>query len=148
MKVSEIMTRSAHTILPDATVEQASRKMRDDNIGLLTVCEAGKIFGVVTDRDIVVRSIASGLTPHLTTVREIMTRKPLCCYDDQSITEATKMMEKNQLRRLIVINRENQLVGVLTVTDLALKSTNEKLSGQVLHKVTGKGTRMGERQQT
>jgi CBS domain-containing protein len=135
MKVCQIMTMSAQTILPDATLEQASRKMRDFKIGLLPVIEKGNVLGVITDRDIVVRSIAEGRNPHLTTVREVMSPKAISCYEDQSITEASRIMEKSHIRRLVVLNRQNQLTGVLTVTDLAFSSEKEKLSGHVLHKV-------------
>lgn len=137
MKVREIMTKTAQTILPDATVEQASQKMRDYNIGLLPVVEEGKVLGVVTDRDIVVHAIAEARNPHLTTIREVMTEKPFSCYEDQSVTEASRIMEKHHVRRLIVLNRRHKLAGVLTLTDMALKIANEKLSGHLLHKVAG-----------
>jgi CBS domain-containing protein len=137
MKVREIMTKTAQTILPDATVEQASQKMRDYNIGLLPVVGKGKILGAVTDRDIVVHAVAEGRNPYLTTVREVMTQKPFSCYEDQSVTEASRIMQQHHVRRLIVIDRRNKLAGILTLTDLALKIPNEKLSGHLLHKVAG-----------
>ena len=135
MKVREIMTKMAQTIVPDATVEQASQKMRDYNIGLLPVVEEDKILGVVTERDIVVHAVAEGRHPHLTTVREIMKEKPSSCYEDQSVTEASRIMEKHHVRRLIVMNRRHKLAGILTITDFALKISNEELSGHLLHRV-------------
>jgi CBS domain-containing protein len=137
MKVSAVMTRSTKTILPDATVEQAARKMKDWNVGLLPVVHDGKVMGVVTDRDIVIRTVAENRNPHLTTVREIMTRKALCCDQDQPVGEAAKIMEKNHVRRLVVLNDQSRIVGVLTITDLALKAANEKLPAHVLQRVTG-----------
>ena len=137
MKVRKIMTKAAQTILPDATVEQASQKMRDYNIGLLPVVEEGKVLGVVTDRDIVVHVIAEARNPHLTTIREVMTGKPFSCFENQSVTEASRIMEKHGVRRLIVISHRHKLVGILTVTDLALKIANETLSGHLLHRVAG-----------
>ena len=135
MKVSQIMTKTAHTILPDATVEQAAQRMRDANVGLLPVVEESKVIGIVTDRDLAVRAIAQGRNPHLTTVRDVMTQEALWCYEDDAVTEASHVMEKNHIRRLVVMTRRHQFAGVLTLTDLALKFTNEKLSGHVLHKV-------------
>ena len=135
MKVSAVMTKSAQTILPDATVEQAAQSMRDHNIGLLPVVEDGKVLGIVTDRDLAIRVLAQGCNPHLTTVRDFMTTEALWCYEDESIFEASKIMEKNHVRRLIVMSRKHQLAGVLTVTDLALKFANEKLPGHILQKV-------------
>ena len=83
------MTKAAQTIGPDATVEQASQKMRDYNLGLLPVVEEDKLLGAVTERDVVVHAVAEGRHPHLTTVREIMREKPSVCYEDQSITDAS-----------------------------------------------------------
>jgi CBS domain-containing protein len=136
MKVRDIMTRSTQTILLDATIEQAARKMRDANIGLLPVVEEGKVLGAVTDRDIVIRSVAEGRNPHLTTVRDVMTEGVLYCYEDQSIAEASMIMEEHHVRRLLVMDAQNRLAGMLTVTDLALKG-NEKLPGHVLNRVAG-----------
>ena len=135
MKVLEIMTTMAQTILPDATVQQASERMRDYNVGLLPVVEGGKIFGALTDRDIVVHVIAEGHNPHLTTVREVMTRKPFVCYEDQPVTEAARIMQQHHVRRLLVMNRLNKLSGIVTLTDMALKIPNQKLSGRLLHNV-------------
>jgi len=135
MKVMDIMTKVAQTIGPDATVEQASQKMRDYNIGLLPVVEEYKLLGAVTERDVVVHAVAEGRHPHLTTVREIMREKPSVCYEDQSITDASKIMEKHHVRRLIVMNRRHQLAGILTITDFALKIPNQELSRHLLHRV-------------
>ena len=137
MKVSAIMTKSTQTILPDATLEQAARKMMDYNIGLLPVVEEGRVLGAVTDRDLVIRGMAESRNPHLTIVREVMTPLSVCCYEDQTVTEASKIMEKNHVRRLMVVDHAGRLTGVLTLTDLALKITNEKLPGHVLHRVAG-----------
>lgn len=135
MKVNAIMTKQARTILPDATVEQAARLMRDYHVGLLPVVEDDTLFGIVTDRDLAIRALAEGRNPHLTTVREVMTPEALWCYDDESITEASRIMEKNHVRRLIIKNRQHKLSGVLTITDLARRTANEKLPGHVLHRV-------------
>ena len=135
MKVSTIMSRQTRTILPDATVEQAARKMRDHEIGLLPIVEENQIIGIVTDRDLAIRALAEGRNPHLTTVREVMTPEALWCYEDDSITDAAKIMEKHRVRRLLVKNRKHELTGVLTVTDLATRAANEKLPGHVLHKL-------------
>ena len=129
------MTKTAQTNLPDSTVEQAVKKMHEHNIGLQPVGERNRIPGVVTDRDLAVRVIAEGRHSHLTTVRNVMTHKTVHCYDVQTVTGASKAMEKNQLRRLIITTGDDRFAGVLTITDLALKVANEKLPRHVLHKV-------------
>jgi CBS domain-containing protein len=129
------MSKAVKTIMPDATVEQAATAMRNHNVGILPVVEAGKLYGVVTDRDLVLRGIATGRNPRLTTVREVMTPNVLHCYGDQSITEVVKLMEKNRLRRLVVRDRHEQLLGVVSLSDLAVHLTNERVSGHLLGKL-------------
>ena len=138
MKVRDVMTSRVETISPDATVEQASRKMRDSNVGILPVVQIRPetILGTITDRDLVVRVLAVGRVPHLTTVREVMTPMPLWCYDDQTVTEVARLLEKNLLRRALVLDRNEKLVGIFSISDLAVKVANEKISGHVLSKIS------------
>lgn len=136
MKVKEVMTGGIETISPDSTLEQAARKMRLRDIGILPVVDEENILGVVTDRDLVLRGLAEGRPGHLTVVRQVMTPTALTCYDDQSIGEVSRLMEKNMVRRLLVLNRNEKLVGLVSLTDLALKVANEKVSGHVLSRIS------------
>jgi CBS domain-containing protein len=136
MKVKEVMTRSVETISPDATVEQAARIMLYLDIGILPVVDEGNLLGVVTDRDLVIRGLAVGRPSHLTVVRQVMTTKVQTCYEHQSITEITKLMQKNRVRRLLVLNRKGGLVGVVSLSDLALRLANERISGHVLSRIS------------
>jgi CBS domain-containing protein len=137
MKVSEVMTHGVESVSPAATLEQAAKKMRTRNVGFLPVIDGERVIGVVTDRDIVLRAVSEGMRPHMTTVREVMTAKPICCYDDQSITEVSLMMERNLVRRVVVVDRkEKALIGIITLSDIAAKLRDERLSGHVLNKVS------------
>lgn len=86
MKVKDVMTGGIETISPETTLEQAARRMRHRDIGILPVMEKDTILGVVTDRDLVLRGLAEGRSGHLTTVRQVMTPIALTCYEDQSIS--------------------------------------------------------------
>jgi CBS domain-containing protein len=136
MKVKEVMTGQIETISPDSTLEQAARKMCLRDIGILPVVDEDIILGVVTDRDLVMRGLAEGWPTHLTVIRQVMTPGAFTCYEDQSITEVSKLMEKNMVRRLLVLDRNEKLVGLVSLTDLALKVPNEKVSGHVLSKIS------------
>jgi CBS domain-containing protein len=136
MKVKEVMTGGIETISPDSTLEQAARKMRLRDIGILPVVDEDIILGVVTDRDLVLRGLAEGRPAHLTVVRQVMTPIAFTCYEDQSITEVSKLMEKNMVRRLLVLDRKEKLAGLVSLTDLALKVENEKVSGHVLSRIS------------
>jgi CBS domain-containing protein len=119
MLVQEIMTRGAECISLDGTVREAAEKMRQRNVGTLPVLDRGRLVGVVTDRDITVRATALGWRPECTPVRDVMTPQILFCFDDQDVTEAAALMRDKQVRRLVVLDREQRITGILSLGDLA-----------------------------
>jgi len=135
MKIYEVMTRGVETVSPGETIGRAAKKMETLNVGFLPVMESEKLIGVVTDRDIVTRAVAAGLNPHMTTVRQVMTRKTFTCHDEETLTEASLVMEKNLVHRLVVLDGQGRLVGIISLSDIAAKTGNERLSGHVLAKV-------------
>jgi CBS domain-containing protein len=134
--VREVMTFGVETISLAATLEQAAKKMKEHNVGILPVVEDEELLGAVTDRDIVLRAVSERLRPEMTRVREVMTPQAISCYEDQSITEASLLMEKHLVHRLIVLDRNEKLVGIVSLSDLAAKAKSEKLSGHVLGNVS------------
>src|SRR6266404_2281544 len=122
MRVRQIMTPKTETIPPSASIQNAARRMRDLNIGCLTVTENGRLVGIVTDRDICCRAVCDGVDPTETAVSTIMSRDVMCCFDDQDVTEAAQLMEDKHVRRLAVLNRKKDIVGFVSVDDLALYS--------------------------
>ena len=147
MQVSEIMTRLVHTVRADANLEQASRRLRDkcvgflpvveqvmvtgthqkkavlDEIGVHPVVEKEILVGVLGVRDIVVRAIALGMEPTKTPVSEIMHRDFARCYQDDEVSKALDVMEQRKVRRLIVLDREDEVAGVLSVSDISADDT-------------------------
>ncbi len=137
MQVHEIMTRGAQCTHPSATLQQAARMMRDLDVGPLPVCgENDRLVGMITDRDIVVRAIAEGLDPKTAQVREVMSPDILYCFEDQSVGEAAQLMKDWQVRRLVVLNSDKRLVGIISLGDLAAKTRDESLSGETLEHVS------------
>ncbi len=136
MKLSEIMTRSVEVVSPDETLQNAARKMRLRDVGFLPVCDGQRLVGTLSDRDITVRAVAEGLDPRSTAVRDLATQNLVWCFDDEDVVNAARKMRSKQIRRLMVINRQNkQLVGVVSLGDLAANGTRE-LSGEVLQSVS------------
>lgn len=136
MKLSEIMTREVEIIQPDDTLRIAAQKMRDRDIGFLPVCDGESLMGVLSDRDIAIRALADGMDINVMLGRDLMTSPAIYCFDDQDVTEAAKIMEENQIRRLVILGREDKrLVGVISLGDLARRGITD-LSGQVLQKVS------------
>jgi CBS domain-containing protein len=130
MLVKEIMTPSVDAVRPDATLQEAARRMRDTNVGSLPVSEAGKLLGMITDRDICCRAVAEGRDTARATVQEVMSRELMSCFSDDDIAEAAQLMERKHIRRLAVLNRDHTMAGFLSVDDLAHHS--HQLAGYVL----------------
>jgi CBS domain-containing protein len=126
------MTRDVQTVSPDTSLASAARKMRIWDIGFLPVMDRGIVLGVVTDRDIALRGLGEGRMPETTTIRQIMTPLVVWCYEDEVLTDAAEIMEENQVRRLVVFDRMNRLVGLLSLDDLATFMSSDRLLGSVL----------------
>ena len=135
MRVKDIMTRLVLMIPMDTSAEDAARLMRDHRIGLLPIGEKENIIGVITDRDIAVRVTAEGLNAKHTPVRDVMTRQWFYCFDDVDVEDACFMMEDRHVRRLLVFDRKRDLTGILSLDDVATRTTKEKLTGHALSKV-------------
>lgn len=136
MKLKQIMTNNIATIHLEDTVEAAARIMRDRDVGFLPVYEGNELVGVLSDRDIVVRCIAEGLSANAKLSQLLVTSPAISCFEDQSVEDAAQLMYKNQVRRLVILDRKTkQLVGVVSLGDLAIH-VGEKMSGEVLQHVS------------
>jgi CBS domain-containing protein len=109
--------------------------MKIHNVGLIPVGDRHNVVGVVTDRDITVRVTAEMRDPKHTPVGEIMTPGPEFCFEDEDIEEACLRMQDDHRRRLIVLNRQRDMVGVLSLADVAAKTSKERLTGHVLSQI-------------
>jgi CBS domain-containing protein len=136
MQLKEIMTRDVEVIHPNATVEEAAEKMEALDVGPLPVCDGDRLVGMVTDRDITVRATAVGVDPGVVTVRDVMTPDVVYAFEDQDVREAARLMEQHQIRRLVVLDRDKRLVGIVSLGDLAEDTRDEQMSGQVLKGVS------------
>jgi CBS domain-containing protein len=118
MFVREVMTRHAATVGAEETLEAAARRMKELGVGALPVLDRGQLAGIVTDRDLTVRAVATGADPRRTAVREAMTPQVVACREDDDIEEAARKMEQRAVRRIMVLDREGGLSGMLSVEDL------------------------------
>jgi CBS domain-containing protein len=136
MLLRDVMTSSLEVIEPQATVKEAAEKMRLQDVGVLPVCEADRLVGMITDRDIAVRAVAQGRDPIATQVRDAMTPDVICCFDDDDVQKAIALMEEKQIRRLMVCDHSKHPIGIVSLGDLAVRLHNEHLSGEVLENVS------------
>src|SRR5207253_6125561 len=95
-----------------------------------------RLAGMLTDRDIAVRAVAEGKDPAACKVRDAMTPDVVYCYDDQPVEEAERVMKEKQIRRLLVLNRDKRLVGIVSLGDLAVRTGDREQVGEVLHQVS------------
>jgi CBS domain-containing protein len=130
------MTPAVEVISPDATLQEAAARMKARDIGPLPVCDRDRLVGVVTDRDITVRATAEGADPTAIRVQDIMTPEVLYCFEDQLVEEAARLMQDYQVRRLLVLDNDQRLVGIVSLGDLALQTHDEELVGQTLEEVS------------
>ena len=135
MKIKDLMTMDVEVLDPEASLEEAAQLMCDADIGSVPVVEDEKVIGMLTDRDIVVRAVAEGLDPAETKVGDIMTQEVIHVLDDAEDEEAARVMKENQIRRLVVLDREGKLCGIVAMADLACEMSQDK-AGEVIGKIS------------
>lgn len=136
MQIREIMTREPVVIGPEMVLKEAAERMRDLDSGVLPVGQQDRVVGMLTDRDITIRATAAGKDPNQTRVEAVMTPDVVYCYEDEDARDAARKMEEHQLRRLIVLNRDERLVGILSLGDLAVHTADDRLAGEVAEAVS------------
>jgi CBS domain-containing protein len=119
MKVSDAMTPEVQLCTPDDTLKDAAQAMAALGVGLLPVTDNDRLVGMISDRDIAIRGIGMGRGPE-GRVGDVMTADVKYCYDDQDLEEVSANMGEIQVRRLPVLNRSKQLVGIIALGDIAL----------------------------
>jgi CBS domain-containing protein len=137
-KVKELMEAELELISPDATLEEAARKMKECGCGFLPVGSEDSPEGIITDRDIVIRAVAEGKDTSEITVRECMTQDVCACREDDTLEDAARMMGENNVSRLVVKSDGESLCGVLTFGRMIRSNGNADETRKVVEKATGK----------
>lgn len=133
--VKEVMSRDVQVISPDATLAEASRRMRDGDFGMMPVGENDRMVGAISDRDIAVRAVARGLGPD-SKVREVMSTGICWAYDDDPVTRAAEIMSANQIRRLPIVNHDKRLVGIVALGDIAVEGGARRPAAKALSAIS------------
>jgi CBS domain-containing protein len=133
--VRDVMTKNPRAVEPSTTLVDAARNMRDENVGPLPIVDDGRVVGMLTDRDIVVRAIADGRDPSSTTVGEIASRELVTVDPDQSLDEAARLMAQHQVRRLPVVEEDGRLAGIVAQADVATAG-DDSLTGEVVERIS------------
>ena len=144
MKVSDCMTRNVRVTAPTQTLREAARLMAELDVGVLPVGEHDRLIGMITDRDIAIRGVATGRGPEAR-VSEVMTDSVMYCFADQTLEEVSRNMGDIQVRRLPVVDREKRLVGIISLSDIAQGDGGYEEAGEALRDIAQPG---GEHSQT
>jgi len=137
MRVSEAMTREVRIASPGQSIRDVAKIMDEINAGSIPVGDNDRLVGMITDRDIAIRAVATGKGPD-TPVREVMTTEQvLYCYEDEELDHVAKNMSQQQVRRLPVVNRDKRLVGIVSLGNIAQAET--KAASKAVKGVTKPG---------
>jgi CBS domain-containing protein len=117
--IKDLMRRNVGAVQPATSLAIAARRMRDEDVGCLPVLDGGRLLGLITDRDIVIRAVAADVDVGRATVRDAMSAGAVFCFADQSADEVQQLMLDHQVNRLPVLDRRNRLVGLLSLGDIA-----------------------------
>jgi CBS domain-containing protein len=132
--IKEVMTREVRSCEPKATATEAAKLMATQDVGPIPVVEDGRLTGIVTDRDLVIRILAEGRDPNATTVGEIASRDLVTVSPDEDIDEALSRMAQNQVRRLPVVEGD-RLIGIVAQADVA-RLGKDKKTGEVVEEIS------------
>lgn len=135
MKAKEIMTSDIVSVCEDTTIKEAARKMRDEDIGSVPVEDNNQLVGIVTDRDIVLKTIAEDVNVENAKCKDIMTKDVVTATPDMNVKDVADLMSHNQVKRIPVVEDKN-VVGIISLKDLSQAGTYEDEAGEVLNDIT------------
>lgn len=132
----EIMTSNVVSATPEMTVREAAALLRESDVGALPVVAHGKLTGIMTDRDIVVRAVAEGKDTNTTHVAEVMTDEPASVTPNTYIFEVIRVMGDRQVRRVPVVNEDGEVVGMIAMADIALEMEDQREIAETLEDIS------------
>lgn len=135
--LKDIMSKQADYLAPNASLQSASTQMQKGDMGFLPIKENGILIGVVTDRDITIRGVAKGLDPNAT-IDKVMTKKVVSMLETDSIAMAAILMQEKQIRRLVILDKNKGIVGIVSLSDIATKYNDIDLCGKIICTVSEK----------
>ena len=126
MKAKDLMTPNVQCINPGMSLQEAAATMKRLDVGFLPVCENDRLAGTITDRDIVLRIVAEGREATNCTARDVMTPSARWCHEDQTAEEVAGYMAEKEIRRVLILDRNKRLSGVISIGDLAKRGEEQK----------------------
>lgn len=142
-KCSDVMTRDPVCCEPGDSIKSVAEIMKRQDVGSVPVVESkrdGRLVGIVTDRDLVVKVLADGRSTDQATVRDAMTSNPACCREEDDVTRAVSMMEERQVRRMPIVSANGRLSGIIAQADIATRLNHDHTTGELVEAISEGGT--------
>lgn len=136
MLAKDVMSRKPEFLPPTATIKEAATKMLAHDYGFVPIGENDRLIGAITDRDIVTRALANGKDVTKITLRDVMSKGIQYCLETDDISQVAQKMEKLQIRRLVVLNKDKRMTGIISLGDIAIKAKNPKLCNELIDAVS------------
>src|SRR6185295_12363359 len=136
MSVSDVMTKEVVVVDVATTLADAAKIMRGMDVGVLPVRAGQRVVGVLTDRDITIRATAGGKDPESTSVADVMTPNVVSCGEGDDVQEVARTMQAHKLRRVLVLNDDANVVGIVSLGDLAVRADEPAAAGKTLERVS------------
>jgi CBS domain-containing protein len=139
MQCSEIMTKNPEFCLPSDTVIKAAQLMKSEDVGPIPIVadkDGKKLAGIVTDRDLTIKVIAEARDPKTTRLEDVMSDNVVTCNENDDIDTALKLMEENQVRRIPVVGKNDQLLGIIAQADVATRLGQTGKTGRVVEQIS------------
>ena len=136
---SDVMTKNPVSALPTDTVASVAQLMKERDIGPVPIVEdkiSKKLVGIVTDRDLALKIVADGRDPNTTPVRDVMTTDVVTCHEEDAIESTMDAMSKHQLRRILVVDKNDMLVGIIAQADIATRMNEPEKTGEVVKEIS------------
>jgi CBS domain-containing protein len=138
MNVSSCMSTDVRIASPGESIRDAAKAMKELDAGVLPVGENDRLVGMITDRDIAVRAVAEGKGPD-TTVKDVMSREVLYCFEDENLADVAQQMRELQIRRMVVLTRDKRLCGIISLGDMARTEEDPERTATTLSGVSEPG---------
>jgi CBS domain-containing protein len=138
-KCSEVMTRDPVCCEPADPISKAAELMKRKDVGSVPVvsdASDGRLIGILTDRDIVVKVLADGRSVDNATVRDAMTSNPVSCREDDDVSRAVSLMEERQVRRMLVVGTDGRLAGIIAQADIATRLNRDRTTGELVEAIS------------
>lgn len=136
MLAKDVMTKKPEFLPPTATLKQAADFMRKIGCGFAPIGENDRLIGAITDRDIIIRGIAQGKDPNKTLVKEVMTTGIQFCFEGDTLETVAEKMEALQIRRIVVLNKDKRLTGIISLGDVVTKCKDKTLCSELADAVS------------